>query len=757
MKIFFKLILLGFFSITTSSNAFVYLTGSAYQKGERPVSMAPAWSGRALRFYVNTDLSAYGGSNALPITGAELLQSVQEAVTAWTQACRADIQIQVVGTTNGTASTSDGVNTIVWDRRTTGEGNSYGTDTTTLAAASTVLSGTELVDCDIVMNGNSATTLKFSPAVGEADIRSIIAHEIGHCLGLDHPVEPPTYTSVNTYLTGATMVQTATLPDPSDTTRRDINQDDRDGVECIYERGAPMRTGARCTSYHGTNGQGAITGAQTGGPTAADTNCGTDFQGRNARPSLEKGDGCVGSAVAATSVNGKKSELGTDGYPISGEHRTSLLSILGGTWGFLLFTFLGYFILKFRRRLLRGKVVISLLFLIFFSKPITAKAWDLELNYGVRKISPRLWNAFSGMDPSTLQWDRIPSEVSTSAMNEISATAFSEKESWGKWGTYLTISLPTKLETNAKGLNAAEELKSTSLWGLRLGPHARYFLSKYWYLGGKIGVGIFSGSQTFQSSGSGSVSYRAWAAEFSASTGFEIPIGFGMLVVEGGYSRTRSSFFTSTGNDGSTYSDFPSGTRISAVTTAGTEDVKFDGSGVYASVGIQFSLGSAGKSRAERKPEPAYDDYEGSTAKKSAPAELDKSAQDVAKDASTQTEAADSASTDKKSITPQESPTVSDQPATSDKSLADPLEEERKFNESLKKPAAPEKVSEPVKPIGKEVTPDDVKTPEPSAPRKSLERKSWEIDTVPGSTALPPPPASLPGPNQGDPVPEVGP
>jgi hypothetical protein len=229
--------------------------------------------------------------------------------------------------------------------------------------------------------------MKFSPATGEADLRSILTHEIGHCLGLDHPIEPPDYTSVDTFLTEATMVQTASTGlDPSDSGRRTINQDDRDGIECLYERGKPFRNGIHCGSYSGTNGQGALSGTVSGGPTAIDEICGGNAQGRNAHAALESGDGCVASAIASS---GEESPV-----------QRAIFTKLGWSFGFLIFCGV-YFLL--RRRSLRR---ILGLFLAFLFTPQNAHSIEVELTYGVRDLNPQTWNSFAGMDPQASSWDK---------------------------------------------------------------------------------------------------------------------------------------------------------------------------------------------------------------------------------------------------------------------------------------------------------------------------------------------------------------
>ncbi len=732
------------------ARAFIFLAGGGYEKGERPITAVPTWPKRVLRFYVNTNLDALGGSIATSVTGAQVLLAAEAAVGAWSQACRADLQIEVVGTTSAIYNPSDGMNTILWDDRTFAEGNYYGNDTSILAAATSVVAGEDFADCDIVLNGNASTAMAYAPAMGEADLRSVVTHEVGHCIGLDHPIEPDSgtpangYDSAETFLREATMVQTVTLADPSDTSRRDINQDDRDGIECIYERGRPLRTGSRCDSYTGTDNGGSIIGRTsiTGGPSGTDTNCGTDTQGRNARPSTTAGDGCISSAIAQT-------DFREDSRP------ATFLERIGGSFGFWLFAaiILGARFLRRSLRRAKGTAIVAALGVALFSAaPInSARAWELELHYERRSPSPKLWESFAAMDSSTTAWDRDPSVAEFGAFSEISATAFSEFESWGKWGAFLAFTLPKSLSTNAKAQNAAEQTKTTTLGGFRIGPELRWYPigseGVRWFVGGRLGAGLFTGNQKFDSSAgaasSGKVSFRAWSFELAATTGAEIPVGPVTLVAEGGYSRLRSSYFSSTGNEGSVYSDFPSGTRLAADTGAQTEDVRFIGSGLYARVGIQIALGS-GERRSVRREEPAYDDYEGSpTREESRPPEAPIEEKIRPLDRTAPEAPAEPAGAPAPTPAPAEPPVVpTPQPESPTAApLEDPMQREREFQESLRPAPSPSALPVP---------------PPPLVPRQ---RETWEIDPIPGEAPatferapiLPTPPANPP--NLPDPVP----
>lgn len=101
----------------------------------------------------------------------------------------------------------------------------------------------KIVDADIELNDQYFDfTTTDNPLLVRFDVRNTVTHEIGHVLGLDH-----------TSVVDATMIATAP---PRETSKRDLHQDDIDGVCEIYPSSAESSCSVANTGYFSKPSQG---------------------------------------------------------------------------------------------------------------------------------------------------------------------------------------------------------------------------------------------------------------------------------------------------------------------------------------------------------------------------------------------------------------------------------------------------------------------------------------------------------------------
>jgi hypothetical protein len=166
------------------------------------------WDQTAITWYLNPALQGAG-------TSAELTA----ALTSWNNVTPATYNMTNGGTT-GVGFVTDGINAVVW-----GPGGTGSPVGSSLAITALVLqAGQVLVESDVYFNNDYAW---YHDGVNETyDVQSTLVHEIGHTLGLHHTeinVEPYPTMRVPYFGFG----------------RRTLEQDDKDGLNCIFNRYPP--------------------------------------------------------------------------------------------------------------------------------------------------------------------------------------------------------------------------------------------------------------------------------------------------------------------------------------------------------------------------------------------------------------------------------------------------------------------------------------------------------------------------------------
>ncbi len=165
------------------------------------------WGGSSISWYLNT--AGQGSGAATPL---------QNALASWTNVANADHSLSYAGTT-GAGWSTDGQNTVLW-------ANGNGCTSSCLAlTALTLQSGQVIVETDVTFNSNYTWQTNGS----DYDIEAVMAHEIGHTLGIHHTELTTVEPTMNAYYIG--------------TAGRSLEADDEAALQCahdVYFAGNPL-------------------------------------------------------------------------------------------------------------------------------------------------------------------------------------------------------------------------------------------------------------------------------------------------------------------------------------------------------------------------------------------------------------------------------------------------------------------------------------------------------------------------------------
>ena len=230
------IVLLGLLATSTQGEAFVRTktcdrtgninTTRICRPDQQPLDIY--WRDACITYHVNREGSApFGGLSD------ELLTLIEESFATWQDVSCGEVQFVLGGLTcNENVGREDknitggNQNLILWEE----DDWEYATDAIAITVVSPNPETGEILDADIVMNGQFFTFANLSsPNDTVADVRNTLTHEIGHFIGFNHETSVPE----------ATMYPDA---QPGELIKRDLHADDIQGLCQVYPASGTPRT-----------------------------------------------------------------------------------------------------------------------------------------------------------------------------------------------------------------------------------------------------------------------------------------------------------------------------------------------------------------------------------------------------------------------------------------------------------------------------------------------------------------------------------
>lgn len=573
------LVAIGFcFSLLDSAHAFVLITGGGHGHGQRPTGEAVVWPSRSVDVYINPDMRIYGGSIDPKITEQKWIDAVIDGVKAW-DSCEADLKINIKFGPY-VYDTNDRIVSISYDNRTTAQGNLIAGTSSLFTYGGSWNGNFEFNDCDIVINGEYQYPYAVNGDEDSIDLVGLIAHTMGYCLGLGASNSPGSFTSSNSIVTASTMNDAFFF---GETYKRDINQDDRDGLQCLYPYGKSLRQGERCGSYFGTNGGAALSGVVSGGPSREDIpKCGDKTLAATVTPADVNGSGCITKAFAAGTHKGP-----SDGFSIKSFLNSWLIELFLIGLAYALYRTLR------RRSLQKSMKVLGFMIVLFGLGATTAKAnvvVDLGADY--RFSNPKLMNLFADLNEGYFHGTSKDGSFTKSI--EIVPKVFFYKRGpfyLGVFGRYL---LPQTITQKGEGLaDGVKVTKTTEFSSISAGPAARVYLFRLamfqMAIEAGLGIGMATLNQTIEATTTNSLEASAYSIEANGTLWFGMKLLPMMtLNVGAGYSRYNTNAFATKSASGTLYTGISEGKRIQVVDGTTSTDLRAQRSGYVAQAALSF-------------------------------------------------------------------------------------------------------------------------------------------------------------------------